>query len=234
MDKKTALHILKDVALSYDTIAKHFDVTRYKPWPFMQEQGKVIDEGSAILDIGCGNGRLLETLPKNTIYHGIDVSKELIAIAGIKHSSHNTHFKIFNGLDIPYRQNLFDRIFAIASFHHIPSLRLRLHILKEIHRVLKKDGKVIITVWSLWRYNYILPLMINMYKKIMRKSDLDWKDVYIPWKNPDGKTVTKRYYHMFTLNELTSLFTNAGLKVSDKGTFFVGSKINYYVIAEKK
>ena len=80
MKAKTADNLLNLVKDNYNDIATSFDLTRKKEiWPEVRAQAAVIKEGSKILDVGCGNGRLLEALPKQKIdYLGVDNIRELI------------------------------------------------------------------------------------------------------------------------------------------------------------
>ncbi|KAJ1471029.1 hypothetical protein T484DRAFT_1599061, partial [Baffinella frigidus] len=43
----------------YDTIAEHFSNTRYKPWPKVGDFLIGLPAGSAVADVGCGNGKYL-------------------------------------------------------------------------------------------------------------------------------------------------------------------------------
>ena len=41
----------------YDEIASHFSSTRHTPWPRVKDFVLGLEEGSAVLDVGCGNGK---------------------------------------------------------------------------------------------------------------------------------------------------------------------------------
>ena len=43
----------------YDEIASHFSSTRHTPWPRVKDFVVGLEDGSAILDVGCGNGKYL-------------------------------------------------------------------------------------------------------------------------------------------------------------------------------
>lgn len=95
--------------------------------------------GGKILDIGCGS---YPYFLKNTIFsekYGIDRLTIKPRDRGI----------IFNKIDIereklPYPENFFETITLLASFEHFERSKVP-DILKEINRVLKKEGVLIIT-----------------------------------------------------------------------------------------
>ena len=49
---------------------------------------------------------------------------------------------------LPFRDSCFDTMLLIAVPHHIPSEKERILTIKEIHRVLKKEGMLFLSVWS--------------------------------------------------------------------------------------
>ena len=155
MIPKTAEAILKDIISSYNAIASRFSNTRSFSRPFLQKLAKYAESGGKILDIGCGNGILLESLPKNMDYFGIDVSLALIDEAKKKYDGFKERFSIFDGLKIPFPDKSFDFVFSIAVLHHIPGKGLHLNHIKEITRVLKPDGRAIVGVWRLWDKRFL-------------------------------------------------------------------------------
>ena len=54
-------------------------------------------------------------------------------------------------------------------------------------------------------------LIQNSLQKIIGQNQLDWWDIMKPWKNEQGKIITKRYIHGFTPRELNKLFKKGGL-----------------------
>jgi len=229
MDLNFARDLLKKTKEDYDSIAQDFSRTRQSFWKELEMLKDYVKEGEKVLDIGCGNGRLFQILKdKNIEYTGIDFSKNLIELAKKKYPEGN--FLVANALNLPFKENTFDKVFLIAVLHHIPSKELRSQVLKEAKRVLKPQGLLILTVWNLWRKRMIFLLLKYSLLKIVGKSKLDFGDIFIPW----GKKI-KRYYHFFTKGELINLVEREGLKIEKFGVSKneTGKRSNFYLIALK-
>ena len=130
MKEFTAKQLLKKVEQDYNLIADEFSQTRQWLWPEFDNFKKYVKNGQTILDLGCGNGRLYELLKnlQDFKYIGIDNNKKFVQLAKKKFKS--AKFLYGNALSIPYSDKV-DILFYIASFHHIPSKKLRIKFLKE-------------------------------------------------------------------------------------------------------
>ncbi len=231
MDNVTIYKILEETEKGYDLISDKFSQTRKYFWRDLEFIKDCAKNGDKILDYGCGNGRLLELIgDKNIEYRGVDISQKLIDIASQKYGSDRKKFQKITGFDIlPFPDNYFNAVYSIAVFHHIPSKELRSKIIKELYRVVKPGGTVIITVWNLWRKKYIKNIAINYFNKLINKSKLDWDDCYISFKDNQGN-IFWRYHHAFTKKELKNLFLPAGFKIrkyaiiNKRNITFIGRK----------
>jgi ubiquinone/menaquinone biosynthesis C-methylase UbiE len=229
MRREVALIILEDVRQSYDKIAEDFSHSRKSVWEEFKPLAEYVKDGDKVLDLGCGNGRMIELFQgKNIEYIGIDNSQKLIEIARQKYP--NGNFQTFNGLKIPYPDNYFNAIFCIAVLHHIPGSELRQEFLKEAKRVLKPGGRLILGTWYLWQKDTFWAMLIkSTLKKLVGKSPLDLFDIMEPW----GK-ISERYFHNFRKGELKRLIKKAGFEIE---RFFVlerGPKNKNLLIVAKK
>ncbi len=229
MDKNYADYLLNRVREDYNLIAEDFSRTREKPW---LELGPLMDyalPGDNVLDLGCGNGRLIEFLKNRKIsYIGVDTSEKLVEIAKKKYPEYE--FKTSESLKLLFSENQFDKIYSIAVLHHIPSNEFRKQFLLEAKRVLKSGGLLIVTVWKFcWLKEIYLRIKFGILK-IFGFSKLDFGDIWEPWSDK-----TNRYYHCFTKIELNWLAKSAGFKMRQIGTIRsqTGSRQNFYFVAEK-
>lgn len=212
----------------YNKISAQFASTRHYQWPEMALFVKHIKSDWNILDVGCGNGRLLESLKEKKInYTGIDSSKELIKIARKKYKEEKFEIMDMEKLDFP--DKTFDAAFSIASLHHLPTKDLRREALRETRRVLKKEGYLFITVWNLWQPKYRKYIWKNYFNMVFKKSKTHFGDTFIPWKDSDQNVLTERYYFAYTLNILKRDLESSGFEIKE----IAHSKWNIYAIAQK-
>ena len=164
------------------------------------------------LDVGCGNGAVTKLL-KNAV--GVDISEKLLSEARRKSSNKFVKAKCE---DLPFDDNYFDNVLLIAVLHNLKKVS-RKKCLSEIHRVLKKKGKLFLSVW--YKDHWVVK---RQNKKLIRVFEKYRYGVnYLKW----GKK--KRYYYFFKRKELEDLLTSSGFVVKK----FVKSKDNYFVECRK-
>ena len=183
----------KYVTNTYDNIAKHFSKTRRIKWDWITNFIKSLPPNSHILDIGCGNGRNMQY--ENYNFTGVDSSIEFLKICQEK----NLNVVKADMCNLPFGNNSFDAIIAIASFHHLSNNKRRIKSLNEMERVLKSNGKILISNWS-----------IN--QPISTKRKFNFGDNFVEW-NKQGEIFT-RYYYIFRQREFENYFNDLKLKIS--------------------
>lgn len=197
----------------YDVIAPLFSATREYNWADVEVLTQYTKPGDQVLDLGCGNGRLYQILAKKQVlYTGLDQSSELIALA--KEKVPEAEFVVGEMTELPFAAESFAVIFAIASFNHIPGAELQLKSLQEMKRVLKPGGLIIMTNWNLLSDSAQKNIAKHGWN-VLQKSPEQGIDVMVPWKSPEGEVLGERYYHGFTVGELTNLANATELQIVD-------------------
>jgi len=144
-------------------------------------------ESSTILDLVCGNGFFLYELSQISSkinLHGIDISENMVACAQKKCPSSN--IIIGDTAQLPYKDQSINIIIASFTFHHFPD---PLKVLKEVKRVLKKEGCLfILDPW--------FPFPVRSFMNII-----------IPFSS-------KGDVHLYSSKEINILAKNAQLKIS--------------------
>jgi len=100
-----------------------------------------VDDGDEVLDIACGNGRLLKHLSQkaNIKGYGIDIADLMVEEA--KRLLPSMDFYTAKCDDTPFNNGQFDALTVCAAFHHFPDID---GFADEAERILKVDGKLYI------------------------------------------------------------------------------------------
>ncbi len=97
-------------------------------------------KNKSILDFGCGTGRIYPFFSKICKdYFGVDITQEVLNLFKAKYPS--AKFSLIEGFDIPINDESFDVIWCWSVFTHYPIEDIE-EMLKELKRILKKDGKI--------------------------------------------------------------------------------------------
>lgn len=232
MDHQTQKNLLRIVKQNYEEITEEFNQSRGRfhepPWSGLVKISKNIKTGDKILDVGCGNGRLLEIIKDKKIkYVGVDNGERILKIAQAKYGLPDVLFRpgdILNLGEIPELN--FDYVFSIAVLHHIPGQDLQVKALRQLKNKVGQNGKIILTVWNLWNNSSKKDFKKLIIKfsilKLLKKNKMDWGDVIFSGFNARSK----RYYHAFTKRELKKIIKKSGLKVEK----LYKDKYNYYAV----
>jgi len=170
------------------------------------------------LDLGCGNGNFLRELfgcGHKAPLLGVDFSLPLLRDA---ESTLGAEFReadlsqlsvISDQLSVPDPWSL---ITAFATLHHIPSTEMRLDILRTVRKLMKPDGKFILSNWQFLN-SAKLRSRIQAWDRVgINESDLDAGDYLLDWRS-GGEGL--RYAHQFSAEELSGLANQVGMRVVD-------------------
>jgi SAM-dependent methyltransferase len=199
----------------YDKIASEFSDSRSNLWPEFEYFKGYLQNGQTVLDLGCGNGRLLDLIKDYQVdYLGLDFSPKLIEEAHQNWPNHK--FSVTDILKLDLKPK-YDLVFLVAVMHHIPSKKLREQLLVKVRSVLKPGGKILMTNWNLWQKRYLKYIIKYTLLKLtdpdkevngILVDDLDLQDVFIPWQKK-----YLRYVHAFTENNIARLCKKTGFEI---------------------
>lgn len=102
-----------------------------------------LSDGMALIDFGCGSGRLARILGQQPIrldYLGIDVEERLLNYAKTKSPPH-FRFTLNLALYIPAPDASADMVCAFSVFTHLQHTETYLY-LRDMHRVLRPGGRL--------------------------------------------------------------------------------------------
>ena len=189
-----------------------------------------------VLDVGCGNGKYLSE-NKNLVMWGTDRSGNLLSIA--KEKNINAQCFIADSLKLPIKSESFDAAISIAVIHHFSNELLRIQALKEIFRVIKKNGKVLIYVWAMEQKekkfkeqdNFVPWHLQKKYENESKVETMENGPNITEDKNINCK-VYQRYYHVFIKGELEDIINKTGDNVEIIKSYF--DHANWCCIVQKK
>lgn len=156
------------------------------------------------LDVGCASGFMISEIAKSypqASYFGIDVYDK--AIASAKKSYPKIKFEVASADKLPYRKDFFDLITFYETIEHVEDPT---GCLKEVKRVLKKNGTLILT---------------------MDSGSLLFRIVWFIWENTKGKVWQEAHLHPFNHNQLEDLIKDSGFIVKDKIFSFLGMEVTF-------
>ena len=119
-------------------------ITRRYSWATLHCQNK------KVLECSCGSGQGSEMVSKvASLYVGSDIDENLIQIS--KKNNPQIKFEVFDACDIPYNDNFFDVILIFESIYYLKDFD---KFLNEAHRVLNKDGLLLIVTANKDLYDF--------------------------------------------------------------------------------
>lgn len=212
MNKRQSTSIIREIKDNYNTIAKEWDQSRFRPTGVKLQ---MLKGAKSLLDLGSGNGLMVpEAIKLVEHYSGIDISKSLINIAKKRYSplikTGQVDFRVGDARKLPYKSNSFNLIISYAVLHHLPGEDNRKKVFQEIFRVLKPGGEARIINWNLmndWAYK-----RFKIKKQLENPNPvLGEGDVFVPWQATSKKNI-RRFVHIFTPEELKKLAHEVGFK----------------------
>lgn len=247
----------------YELSGVDFSATRNFSWqgwnqllPFFKR--KVANRYPHILDLGCGNGRLLEFLQihlgQKFTYLGLDSSKSLLEIAKNKYDEyHFQHFDLiqkylnYGKIILPSAEK-FDLIVLFGLTHHLPSLTLRQQLFSDLKKYLNKDGLLIVSNWQfaaepdrflkntltlskIWQNQKIK--LSDKLKLFFLWLNLEKNDYILDWRKGQHADLVFRYCHFLAEEEMQNLSKEAGLEIiSTFNADGKSSKLNQYFVLQ--
>jgi len=217
----------------YQSFADPFRPTRGRLPPGIAVALEKIRLDANVLDLGCAHGLLAEELASrghSGIYVGLDSSQPLLesvpvdlnpprywfALADLSNEEWASTASSLLSEGMATEQNpvesstLFDRVFAFAVLHHLPSSDLRQSTAAAIGTLLNSEGRVAVSVWDFLASPRLRERVVAWDTVGVSKEDVDEGDYLVDWRE-GGRGV--RYVHHFRESELYELAVTAGFKV---------------------
>lgn len=198
-EEKEYYSLIKKV---FDILAPFYDIVTM---PFSRIRDKVVNftdatNGSKILDIATGTGKQAFAFAKRGYdVIGIDLSEAMLKIAHKKNKYGNVKFEVADATDLRFEDSSFDISCVSFGLHDMP-LFIRDKVLKEMARVTKRKGMIVIV-------DYALPE-----NRIRRSLIYHFVKLY------EGK-----YYSKFITSDLEALLRKSGIEIREEFPVLFGA-----------
>ncbi|MFC1705692.1 class I SAM-dependent methyltransferase [Planctomycetota bacterium] len=111
--------------------------------------------GGRLLEIGCGMGTDLLQLGRmgldvtgvDLTESGIELAKRRFGLYGLK-----ADLRVADAEDLPFPDGAFDAVYSFGVLHHTPDTK---RSIREVHRVLKPQGRAFVMLYHLLSLNYL-------------------------------------------------------------------------------
>lgn len=156
------------------------------------------------LDVGCASGFMVSEIAKlnpKAKYFGIDIYEKVIKHA--RKTYPNIKFEVASASKIPFADNSFDLILFYETIEHVEDPQI---CLKEIKRVLKEQGHLILT---------------------MDSGSFLFRMVWYVWEKSYGKIWQGAHLHPFHHKQLEELIKTVGFKIKNKIFSHLGMEITF-------
>jgi ubiquinone/menaquinone biosynthesis C-methylase UbiE len=117
----------------------------FLPYRVRQKTVSLMTRKGRILDVGAGEGLLLQALGSQTekLFYGIDLDKKrMMRAEARKPNKERTLFIYGDGLSLPFQDGVFDEVTLLNIFLNISDEAVIVSLLQEALRVCKSSGKV--------------------------------------------------------------------------------------------
>lgn len=181
----------RDSIRKYNSIANRYDLSKEGRFT-LRYRHKILDicdikDGYRVLDVGCGNGSLIDAMTKkaNIDAYGLDISPKMIEESNTRYD--NIDFRVSSTENLPFSEDFFDIVIICCVLHHLYNPDA---FFTQAYRVLKPDGVLI--VGEPWNPFPIKQLLDYVVSPLLRAGD--------------NKTFTRKRLH--------KLFVENGFEIS--------------------
>ena len=153
---------VESLSADHEAFFQRYDAFRYRLEAHILRRLDAIDfQGKRVLEIGLGQGADSEQIiRRGAIWSGLDLSPESISRVSTRLRLRRLPYERLargNARSMPFPDNSFDIVFSHGVLHHIPDV---FEVQKEIARVLKPGGRLIVMLYARRSLNYLLSISV--------------------------------------------------------------------------
>lgn len=205
-------------------------------------QNIITSKTKKCLDVGCGYGRIAEKIAKQcpqVFIYGVDISSTFVSLFNNKLKKRGKAY-VSDIRNLPFKDNFFDVIWVVVSFMYLEKNSDQEKGMRELFRVLKPDGKLIliepnqlgVNIVRLWGLAPIL------YRKLLGKSKVETFGIAFSANRIDalinharGKVIYKRGYPILTLFLLPNIFLGRFIPFITKLSLYFAGVVDKIILS---
>ncbi len=235
----------------YTERAGEFDRARDRPWQGWERVVETIAPTASgrrlsVLDAGCGNGRFASFLHDRLggfDYVGVDASPELLELARSRLAQlpgvHGQCLEadLIRETPASVGGRRFDLVAAFGLLHHVPSLRLRARLLRDLVGLAAPEGLVAVAFWQFAVHDRFRRRMVAWESFNRATSDpvdlgqLEEGDFLLAWGDDAGDDLgAVRYCHWSGPDEIGVLIESSGAEGFELYSGRAGDRFNLYAL----
>jgi tRNA (uracil-5-)-methyltransferase TRM9 len=196
----------------YQQMAEPFARSRAFIQPgFLQLATHLPDLCPALLDVGCGDGRLGRfLLAKERIgqYHGVDFSAPLLKLAATQTAGGQFTRRDISRSDCLSDLGQFDAVACLATLQHLPGRSTRVGLLRAMAACLRPGGRLVLSNWQFYDNARQQRKLLDWRTINLQPSDVEPGDYLLSWRRGGSG---RRYVAYIDQPETEKLAADAGL-----------------------
>jgi len=170
------------------------------------------DDYGVVLDLGCGDGVFSSKIPDTSVSYCVDVTE-----SGLRRLQRRKKGSLVpllaSGYELPFEDNTFDTVLYIFVVEHLAPDN-DLHMLQEIRRVLKDDGKLIYTTDTPFFDRYLVK----------------WTNLLLRFKwVPQDHTSPTGHINLITMEQSRQLVQRAGFTIEAEHPYYMGARFKLWM-----
>jgi len=160
----------------YEKFFRDYDSFRYQTERHLPACIRALNvAGKQLLEIGLGEGSDSELLIRQRArWSGVDLTAESVERVRTRLMLRNLPFEELRQgsvLQLPFADDSFDMVFSHGVLHHVPDIE---QAQREIHRVLRPGGELVIMVYAKWSLNYLVSIGILRRAALLAAFPFAW------------------------------------------------------------
>jgi ubiquinone/menaquinone biosynthesis C-methylase UbiE len=159
------------IKISYDRISRFYDGFFFGVDWFVSKQRKEVlrQAKGVILEVGVGSGSSFKDYPLGKQIIAVDASREMLRLADKKNMVYGGNIELYqaDAQNLPFKDETFDTIFTSMVFC---TVRNPIRGLRELHRVLKKGGQLLM-IEHVKSGNKVVGYMMDKINPLIKRFD---------------------------------------------------------------